>query len=126
MRTDSRARVESCCEKYGFSKGYRYRDEDYRDAQSEEELRRYNEPRPRHRHNPLSVARGTIIGYREGRKGNSPEKVPRDLIRTCCASFGFWDGLRAGQDHFFETASEDEKARYLLAARIERNEKGWG
>lgn len=60
-------RVDDCCSAYGFRKGYRFRNNDYSDHQTTEEAKRFSEPREVHAHNPLAVARGTVIGYVYGR-----------------------------------------------------------
>lgn len=121
--------VDNCCSAYGFRKGYRFRNNDYSDHQSDEEIRRHSMPKPPgvHIHNPLAVARGAVIGYAGGRTGDiRPERVPADLISTCCAAFGFWDGFDSGKDVFFLYATKAERARHLDAARARRNEYGWG
>jgi hypothetical protein len=119
--------VDDCCSAYGFRKGYRFRDNDYADRQSAEEIRRYDQSQDRHRHNPLAITRGTVIGYAYGREGNiRPERPPADLIRTCCAIYGFGQGFPAGNRVFFAYASEAEKSRYSDAVRAQRNEYGWG
>jgi hypothetical protein len=118
-------RLDDCCTAYGFRKGYRFKNNDYSDSQTQEEIDRYAEPRKSHMHNPLTVARGTVIGYAYGRAGNVDTlRAPTDLIRTCCAIYGFWQGKGAGRSVFFFYATEAEKKRYLDAARIERYKYG--
>jgi hypothetical protein len=119
-------RLDDCCTEYGFRKGYRFRGNDYSDSQTDEEIRRYEaRDRERHCHNPLAVARGTVLGYVYGRAGNvKPWKVPADLISSCCAGYGYEEGFRAGNLIFFYYATEAEKAQYLEAKRIEQNRYG--
>ncbi|MFD7283913.1 hypothetical protein ACFV80_44740 [Streptomyces sp. NPDC059862] len=120
-------RVEDCCGAYGFRKGYRFRNNDYSDRQSDEELRRFEEPQRVHMHNPLAVARGAVIGYAYGRAGNiKPRTAPADMIQSCCARYGFGQGIDGGIQIFFENASKAEKARYFDSDRAQRNEDGWG
>ncbi|MYX14429.1 hypothetical protein GTY67_13585 [Streptomyces sp. SID8374] len=119
--------IEDCCSTYGFRKGHRYRLNDYSDKQSDEETRRNEAPSRMHRHTPLTVARGTAIGFAAGRTGTpTTEDAPTDLIRSCCAGFGYGHGIQIGGLIFFEQATEAEKAEYHRRNRTRRNDHGWG
>ncbi|MGW6288890.1 hypothetical protein [Streptomyces sp. NPDC055107] len=119
--------IKDCCYTYGFRKGHQFRLNDYTDKQTDEELRRTDPPGPRHQHNPLTVARGTAIGFASGRAGTPTfEDAPTDLIRSCCARYGYGEGKRIGNLIFFEQATDAEKAEYHRLDRIRRNDYGWG
>lgn len=119
-------RVDDCCSSYGFRKGYRFRNNDYADRQNDEEVQRFRD-RETHIHNPLAVARGTVVGYAHGRTGNiKPELAPAEMIQSCCAKYGFWQGFSGGNAVFFINATEAETRRFFDAERAQRNQYGWG
>ncbi|MEX5637892.1 hypothetical protein [Parafrankia sp. FMc2] len=119
-------RVKGCCATYGFRKGYRFKDNDYKDTQSEEEMRRYGEPRKVHWHNPLTITRGVAIGFAYARNGNNRPDTRHPDVRSCCATFGFGHGYDVGILVFFANSTKREQEPYFAEERRRRNEYGWG
>lgn len=119
--------VQGCCATYGFRRGYQFRLNDYADSQSDEEIRRSEAPSEVHLHSPYDLARGVAVGFAYGRAGiPRPDTAPAELGQSCCARYGFGQGISAGSLIFFDHATEAEKARYFDRDRARSHNHGWG